>query len=242
MRRAFEIVYRDDVCIVVDKPAGLSTIHDPARPDDATAESLLRSQYAELFVVHRIDRDTSGLVAFALTAAVHALMNEQFATRAVEKTYHALVVGAPHWDTSVIDAPLRVDADRRHRSVIDPLDGKPSVTDARVLQRFTGYALVEARPHTGRTHQIRAHLASIGAPIACDALYGDAAPLLLSSFKRGYRGREDEDQAERPLLGRLGLHAQRLAFAHPLSGTAMAFEAPYPKDFGAALKQLSRWA
>lgn len=237
--RGIQIVHEDDALVVVSKPAGLSTVHDPARPDEPTAESALRQTFDALFVVHRIDRDTSGLIAFARSVAAHTTLTERFATRAVEKTYHALVVGAPHWDAHTIDAPLRVDADRKHRTVLDPDAGKPSVTDVRVLQRFTGYALVEARPHTGRTHQIRAHLAAIGAPIACDPLYGDGAQILLSRVKRGYRPTDGD--GERPLLGRLGLHAHRLAFAHPVTNVPVAFEAVYPKDFGATIKQLSRW-
>jgi 23S rRNA pseudouridine955/2504/2580 synthase/23S rRNA pseudouridine1911/1915/1917 synthase len=137
----------------------------------------------------------------------------------------------------VIDAPLRSDGDRRHRTVVDAESGKPSVTRLRVLSRFGAFALVEARPETGRAHQIRVHLSMAGAPIACDTLYGDGQPILLSAHKRGYRLRDGD---ERPLLGRLGLHALRLELTHPLSGATITFEAPYARDFAAAVKQLGR--
>jgi RluA family pseudouridine synthase len=240
VRHTLDILHEDDAVVVINKRAGVSSTHDPARPDEATAESLLQAVYGDILLVHRLDRDTSGVLLVARTAAAHAALSAQFETRAVAKTYHAIVVGLPRWDERTIDAPLRVDGDRKHRTVVDARDGKPSVTHARVVQRLKGYSLVEADPHTGRTHQIRAHLGSVGAPVACDALYGDGQPVLLSRIKRGYRPNMTLDHIERPLLGRLGLHALRLEFAHPSTGEAVTVEAPLAKDFGATLKQLGR--
>jgi RluA family pseudouridine synthase len=200
--------------------------------------TLLQARFGEVWVVHRLDKETSGVLVVARSAEAHARLSAQFETRDVEKVYHALVRGEPRWEERVVDAPLLPNGDRRHRTVIDVEDGKPSLTRLRVLRRFKGLALVEARPETGRTHQIRVHLASIGSPIACDGLYGDGRPLLLSQFKRGYRPTAGQD--ERPLLGRLGLHALSIEFTHPTTDERVRFEAPYSKDFGALLNQMGK--
>jgi 23S rRNA-/tRNA-specific pseudouridylate synthase len=145
----------------------------------------------------------------------------------VEKRYHALVWGEPAWEEIQAQHPLRVNVGRKHRTAVDPRQGKAAATSLRVLERMKGAALLEAEPHTGRTHQIRAHLAALGFPILADPLYGETA-----------EGRARVEQASR--LQRLGLHAWRLACAHPLSGAAVQFEAPYPPDFAAALAALRR--
>jgi RluA family pseudouridine synthase len=237
LRKAFKELHVDDSILVIDKPAGVPSVHDPARPED-DAQTLLTPRYGPLFVVHRLDKETSGVLLFARTESAHAHLSAQFESRDTEKVYHALVMGSPRWDERTIDAPLLPNGDRKHRTVVDLEDGKPSVTHARVLQRVKGVTLVEARPETGRTHQIRVHLATASAAIACDPLYGDGKPVFLSKFKKNYR--ETEAHEERPLLGRLGLHALRLSFTHPVSGERMTIEAPYPKDFSATLNQLGK--
>jgi RluA family pseudouridine synthase len=157
-------------------------------------------------------------VVLARSAAAHRDLNTQFETRRVSKTYHAIVVGNPAWDDLAIDVPLRADGDRKHRTVIDPARGKAAVTNLHVLERFQQYTLIEAKPETGRTHQIRAHLAAQGFPIVADALYGNG---------QGIAG-----------LDRLGLHARSLTIEHPVTREVMQFEAPYPEDFAAALRYL----
>jgi RluA family pseudouridine synthase len=231
------ILYADDSLLAVNKPAGL-----PALPDGYNAEaphlrSVLEPIYGRLWVVHRLDRETSGVIVLARSAQVHQALNTQFQERQTAKVYHALVAGSPGWDEKLVEAALLPNGDRRHRTIISG-QGKPAVTLFRVLERFVGYTLVEAQPKTGRTHQIRAHLASLGTPIVADGLYGDGQGIFLSALKPGYRGGDDREVA---LLGRLGLHAWSLVLAYPLSGDQVSFIAPYPKDFQTTLQQLRKY-
>ncbi|MBP7688975.1 MAG: RluA family pseudouridine synthase [Thermoflexales bacterium] len=203
---------------MVNKPAGLPTLPDGY---DKTAPYLggeLTTQYGRVWIVHRLDRDTSGAIVVARSAEAHRALNLQFDAHTVTKIYHALVIGVPDWTERTIDLPLRPDGDRRHRTVVDPQRGKAAITHVRVLERFEGYAFIEARLETGRTHQIRAHLAAIGLPLVADTLYGKTTGI-------------DE-------LSRTALHARSLAFDHPTTQARLQFEAPYPEDFEVALKNL----
>ncbi len=231
------VLWTDAHLLVVNKPAGL-----PALPDGWTPgphlKSVLEPVYGRLWTVHRLDRHTSGVVVLARTAEAHRALNTQFETHGVAKVYHALVIGSPAWEERTVDLPLRIDGDRKHRTVIDSHAGKPSVTDLCVLERLGRYTLVEARPRTGRTHQIRAHLAAQDCPIAVDPLYGDGAAIYRSTVAPGP---VVEEGVERPLLDRLGLHARSLALRHPATGAVSVFEAPYPEDFATVLSVLQSY-
>jgi RluA family pseudouridine synthase len=232
------VLYVDDNLVVVNKPAGLPVLPDGYQAGAPHLRSVLEPIYGRLWVVHRLDRETSGVVVLARSPQVHRALNTQFQERETIKIYHALVVGSPEWEERLVEAPLLPNGDRRHRSIIDPSRGKPAVTALRLLERFAGYALLETCPKTGRTHQIRAHLASLGTPIVADGLYGDGQGIYLSTLKPGYRGGMAGECA---LLGRLGLHAWSLAFVNPSNGEQLSFTAPYPRDFQAALRQLRKY-
>lgn len=235
--RRVDVLHEDDHLVAVNKPAGVTSAHDAARPDEPDLRALLEARFGRLWLVHRLDRDTSGVIVFARNEAAHRALSEQFEGRDVMKIYHALLVGNPAWTERTADAPLLVDGDRRHRTVVDAVRGKPSVTHFRVLQRLKRYALVEAIPETGRTHQIRVHAALLGHPIAADDLYGDGKPIFLSQLKRDYRSNSAE---EIPLIGRTALHARRLKLMHPVTGEPLDLFAPYAKDFNAAVRQLEK--
>jgi RluA family pseudouridine synthase len=235
------VIYEDDSILVVSKPTGLVSVPDGYDTESQDLVSVLEPAYGELWIVHRLDRETSGVIVLARTDKAHRSLSAQFEDRDVAKVYHAIVHGHPVWAERTIYAPLRPDADRYHRTVVDHEDGKPATTKFRVLEKFghgaARYSLIEALPETGRTHQIRVHLMVLGSPVAVDALYGTTTPILLSTIKRNYRGDMDEEHA---LLERLGLHAFQLSIFHPKSGQEMHFEAPYPKDISATLKQLRK--
>ena len=241
--RALDILHEDGDLVVLTKPAGVPSVHDGNRPDAPDLASLIESDFGDVWPVHRLDLETSGVIVFARNEQAHRVLSEQFETRAIEKTYHALLAGNPPWTERDVDAPLSVDADRKHRTLVDAKDGKPSFTRFVVLERLLskskGVTLVEALPETGRTHQIRAHALSLGFPIVADALYGNSKPIYLSALKRDYRPNMNE-QEERPLMGRVALHALRLKLTHPTTGEALTFEAPYAKDFAATLNQLRK--
>jgi RluA family pseudouridine synthase len=212
------ILWQDDHLLVVNKPAGLSTLVDGYHPDAPYLYGLLKQLVQPLWVVHRLDKATSGVIVFARTAAAHRSLNLQFDSRQVEKKYHALVWGEPEWEERTVDLPLRANGDRRHRSVVDHQNGKSAQTTFFVLDRYPGITLIRAQPHTGRTHQIRAHLAALALPIVGDGLYGGAS---LSDFDR------------------MGLHAFSLEFTHTNTGEKMKFEAAYPLEYERILENLN---
>lgn len=232
------VLFKDRDLLVINKPAGLLVLPDGYDPEAMHLKDMLIPEFGELWIVHRLDRQTSGVLLIARTAEAHRALNLQFENRQVTKVYHALVSGVPEWTRQTVELPLRADGDRRHRTVVDRHQGKDASTHFRVLERFGDYALIAVAPRTGRTHQIRVHLAALEHPIVVDDLYGDGQGLYLSQFKRSYNA--SGHKPERPLLDRLGLHAFSLDFAHPRRKRNMTFQVPYPKDFAAALLQLRK--
>jgi RluA family pseudouridine synthase len=218
--------------LAVSKPAGLLTIPDGYNPQLPHLAGLLQAKFGHLWVVHRLDKDTSGVVILARSAEAHRRLNEQFSRRSVQKTYLAIAAGHPAWEVILADFPLRVNGDRAHRTVIDSRRGKPAATDLQVQARYpSGWSLVQAQPHSGYTHQIRAHLAWLGHPIANDPLY--AVPRQSPAY-------DPNRLARLPLAGldRLALHAYRVELTHPFSGEPLVFTASQPDDFSTALYQL----
>jgi len=205
-------------------------------PDALVVSRELEMEYGRLWTVHRLDLDTSGVLIFARTEEAHRALSLLFEEQKVAKVYHAVVSGRPSWTDTSCELPLRPDGDRMHRTIVDGT-GKPSVTHFKVLGCYARMGLVEARPLSGRTHQIRVHLAALGYPVACDPLYGDGQPLFLSKIKRRWKGDEDR---ERPLMERTALHAVSIELMHPVTGTALKLEAAYPKDYKALVTQLRK--
>lgn len=235
--RGVGIVEEDDALMVLDKPSNFLVLPDRYNQSLPNLSTIIREELGEIFVVHRIDRETSGLIVFAKTVEAHASLNRQFEGREVEKIYHAIVLGMPSQNEGTINAPLSESARQKGIMRVDEKGGKEAVTEYKILEEFKGYAFVEARPKTGRTHQIRVHLQSIGTPILGDQKYGGGEGFYLSQVKSGYKGVEEE----KPLLHRTGLHAAGLSFSHPASGERLQFSLPLPKDMKSVLKYLRKF-
>jgi RluA family pseudouridine synthase len=212
-----EIMHQDKSIIVLDKPAGLSVLPDGWQPDAPYLRQILEAEYKNIFVVHRLDKVTSGVMVFARTAEAHRELNRQFERHEVEKVYQAILEGIPPWEEHTAKHMLQTNVGRKHRTVVVRKKGKPSETHFKVLKRGQTEALIEAHPKTGRTHQVRVHLSALGFPILGDILYG---------------------ASETDLIARPALHALSLTFTHPTSGERITFSAPYPDDMQQLLERL----
>jgi 23S rRNA pseudouridine1911/1915/1917 synthase len=254
------ILYEDEAVLVVDKPAGLAVEPERWRRE---AASLSGALVAEAFdrvggedergrpregtlewrprLVHRIDKDTTGCVLVAKNLETERALRTAFEQGRVEKQYLALVEGEWYEDEArVLDDPLASDPRRNGRMIVRA-SGKPSRTEVEPHERFRGYTLMRCSPLTGRTHQIRVHMAEAGFPLAVDAFYGRHDQLLLSQIKAGYRSKRGS--VERPLLDRLALHAWRLTIPDLAGGEGsppLTIESPLPKDLERTLKQLRK--
>ena len=234
----YTTIYSDDDIVVLNKRSGLCIAADRYDPEAPRLDLSAEKEFGKLYAVHRIDKDTSGIIIYARNAEAHKALSEQFEKREVQKTYHCLVHGRPMWDKLTVDLPLEPDGDARHRTVVNKRFGKPSVTFFRVIGQAGPYSWIEAKPKTGRTHQIRVHIAEQGFSLVCDPLYsGNLKPVRLSEIKRNWHGDEYEEQ---PLLSRLALHAYKISFAHPRTGEKLTFTAPYQKDMEALRKQMAK--
>ncbi len=231
------LIWSDDWILVIDKPAGLLSLPDGYRQEEPHLRSMLEPEVGRLWIVHRLDRDTSGVMVLARSALAHHRLNDQFVSRDVHKTYHALVWNRPDWDELMVDQPLRKNGDREHRTVIDPIRGKPARTLFRLARNFQDACLIEALPYSGYTHQIRAHLAWAGYPIISDPLYRSAKRAEDGALAQNRKASPMEKELALP-SHRTALHALKISFAHPATGQEMAFEAPYPADFQAAVQLL----
>jgi 23S rRNA pseudouridine1911/1915/1917 synthase len=217
------MVFEDDWLAVVDKPSGMVVHPAPGHPTGTLADALkergttwsLLGGAERAGIVHRLDRDTSGLLVVAKTEAAHRNLARQLSDRSLGRTYWALVHGGFREDTGTIDAPIaRHPRDRRRMAIVE--GGREAITVFRVVERVAGATVLELSLRTGRTHQIRVHLASIGHPIIGDTVYG----------------RPD------PILQRPALHAMRLRLRHPADGTERSYESPVPDELAAAAARL----
>jgi 23S rRNA pseudouridine1911/1915/1917 synthase len=239
-----EVLYEDEHIAAINKPPGM-VVH-PARGHwSGTLTSALVFHFENLStaggatrpgIVHRLDRDTSGVIVVAKSDQAHFQLARQFQERETEKEYRAIVAHAPEYDRDWIDAPIGPHPTHREKMALrgDHESSREAQTFYEVLERFAGFTYLRALPKTGRTHQIRVHLASIGCPVLCDRLYGGRARIT-----RGEISRDAADETE--LLARQALHAWRIKFVHPITSEPLEIIAPLPADMESVLAALRQW-
>jgi RluA family pseudouridine synthase len=235
------VVYEDDDLLAFDKPSGLLVAPDHWNKDLDYLMRLVHQRWSPAVAnAHRLDRHTSGVLLCAKTGEALRRLCEAFDEHRVAKTYLAVTRSAPRTDRQLVAAAIAADPRRGGRMRIDPVAGKPAETDVELLERFAGgrFAFVRAMPRSGRTHQVRIHLACLGCPIVADPFYGGGGGLLLSEIKSNYKRKAGVP--ERPLIARLALHAQSLTVDHPTTGQPLTITADLPADFALALKLLRR--
>ena len=226
------IIHEDDNYIIVNKPPHFATLDD--RHDPVSIKSLAKEYLPEAQVNHRLDKETSGALVIAKHPEAYRHFSILLEDRKVDKTYHAIVWGIHNFQEMMIEAPLEIKSNGR---VVVNSKGKQSSTVARTLKIYDNNSLIECKPITGKKHQIRIHLASGGAPIINDELYG-GKDIFLSDLKKKYRPKDEQE--ERSLMDRFALHSKELSFKS-IDGKTINVIADYPKDFERVIKQLNKW-
>jgi 23S rRNA pseudouridine955/2504/2580 synthase/23S rRNA pseudouridine1911/1915/1917 synthase len=235
--KGFSIIFENDDFIAINKEAGLLTIPDRHDDTQLSLYKILNQKYGKIFIVHRLDRDTSGLILFAKNEATHKYLSQLFEQRNIEKKYLGIVRGSMPDKKGSVNEPIGEHPVKKGIMIITK-KGKPSITNYEVLEDYGIYSLIQFDIQSGRTHQIRVHTKSLGHPIICDSVYGDGKSILLSSFKRKYK-LSQHDLEERPMLNRLALHSHSLHFKD-IHQNEFSIEAPLPKDMKALLQQLRK--
>ncbi len=233
----WKIIFEDDYIIVVDKPAGYLSIpdrYDETIPNMYTSLSAYRD---EIFVNHRLDKDTSGIMLFTKSEEAHKRFSRMFENRKIDKHYFALVHNKPIEDVGLIELNL-AQAKSKSKGMLIDHEGKQAISKYRIVKTWHQFSLVEVKLITGRMHQIRVHMKAINCPVICDTLYGNGEPFYLSSFKKKYR--RNNNQEERPLLNRQALHAAQLHFEHAFTGEKVLLETEMPKDMRASINQMDK--
>jgi 23S rRNA pseudouridine955/2504/2580 synthase/23S rRNA pseudouridine1911/1915/1917 synthase len=242
MKTKIDIIYSDEDVIVINKPPGMLSIPDRFETSKENLSILLRSYFTgEIFVVHRIDRETSGILCFARNAEAHKHLNNQFLHHTVDKIYHAFVDGNLSAENGTIDAHIAPHPYQEGKMIAGKV-GKEAITHYKVLEKFKIGTFVEIKIETGRTHQIRTHFKYINHPLLIDSIYGKREAIFTKEIKGfKYHSVINGEDEERPLLNRLSLHASKIGLIHPTKNTKMEWEAPFPKDMKATLNQLKKW-
>lgn len=235
MAERFETIFENEYFVVINKPSGLLSVPD-RKQSEPSLKDLLLAKYGSIFTVHRLDKETSGIIVFAKDDVTHKSLSKMFEERSVEKIYVGLVKGQLFDNEGTIDAAI-MQHPADNGTMMVHSKGKPSITEYKVLEQFKQYCWVQFTIHTGRTHQIRVHTKHIGNSIACDVLYGDATPILLSSIKKKFKLSKNAEE-EKPILNRLALHAYQLKFN--LNDENFSFTAEPTKDLRALLQQLRK--
>lgn len=236
----YKTIFEDDDLLVINKAAGILTIPDRYNALLPNLYTSMKEQYGEkIFVVHRLDRDTSGAMVFAKNADAHRDLNTQFQEQTVKKIYSAILDGIVQKDEIDIDIPIDVHPSKKGMS-IPSARGKKSLTRLKVIERFRNSTLVECELVTGRHHQLRVHVASIGHPLLVDEMYGARDSFLVSSIKKRFNLKKRTEES--PLLSRLSMHAYLLGFTHPTSKEQVEYTAEFPKDYRAVVSVLQKYS
>ncbi|MDA8692431.1 RluA family pseudouridine synthase [Saprospiraceae bacterium] len=234
--KRWTIVHEDEDVIVINKPPLYLSIPDQYDNGIPNIKGILQERIPAIFVTHRLEKETSGLVLFTKNAETHKILSDQFENKKFTKIYKAIVTNTPTEPVGQIDLAMNKTAHSKKGMALNA-KGKAATTKYRILETFDNYCYLDIKLLTDRMHQIRLHMSSIYCPLACDSMYGDGQPVLLSRIKRKYRRSGDK---ENPLMDRTALHASDLEFTHPRTNEKMSFSADLPKDMNAVLYQLRK--